>query len=112
MRVVRENCVTLFNSCHDKSIVPVKCSSGTYSISGQINCEDCQKGFTCPNEKLHSPLACSNGTYSNETRSVRCKICPAGFACPNPDQSPVECSSGYYSLGGTTKCLICPAGHR
>ena len=61
---------------------------------------------------MHSAMICLNGTYSDNTKSTECKTCPAGFSCPNIDEGPVECKNGYYSLGGTTQCIICPHGHR
>ena len=88
------------------------CNPGTYSVAGQINCENCSKGFMCPDDKMDSQIKCLNGTYSNETKSVICKICPAGYACPNPNDTPKECKSGYYSLQGNSQCFICPSGHR
>ena len=66
----------------------------------------------CPDEKMSSRTPCLNGTFSNENKSVECKVCPAGYACPNSAQSPVECSTGYYSLERDPWCSICPAGHR
>ena len=102
----------LFNSCLNKSISPVVCTPGTYSNTGETTCNNCTKGFKCPFNKMQSAIQCLNGTYSNETKSTECKTCPAGFSCPNVDETPVECKNGYYSLGETSQCLICPHGHR
>ena len=88
------------------------CTPGTYSNTGETKCNNCTKGYKCPFNKMQSALQCLNGTYSNETKSTECKTCPAGFSCPNTDETPVECKNGYYSLGATSQCLICPHGHR
>lgn len=66
----------------------------------------------CPNDKMHSPVPCANGTFANKTKSSECKICPVGFTCFDPRQTPIKCNDGYYSNGGTSACVICPAGHR
>ena len=91
---------------------PLECTAGTYSSTGETKCNNCTKGFKCPTDKMQSAIKCLNGTYSDKTKSTECKTCPAGFSCPNVDQKPVECKNGYYSLGGTTQCFICPHGHR
>ncbi len=66
----------------------------------------------CPDPEMHSPLPCVNGTFANETKSITCEICPAGYTCLDPRETPEKCGEGYYSSGGITPCVICPAGHR
>ena len=66
----------------------------------------------CPDAEMHSPLPCVNGTFANETNSITCEICPAGYTCLDPRETPEKCGEGYYSSGGITPCVICPAGHR
>ena len=90
----------------------MKCTPGTFASTGETKCNNCTKGFKCPSDKMESPIKCLNGTYSDETKLTKCKLCPAGFSCPNIDESPVQCKDGYYSLEGSSQCLICPHGHR
>ena len=40
------------------------------------------------------------GSYSGSAAAL-CLTCPAGKSCNNPAVSPVACSGGEYSLGGT-----------
>lgn len=44
-----------------------------------------------------------------------CVYCPSGFYCNSHSLYPIECSEGYYSLQGSTKCCpknqTCPVGY-
>ena len=99
-------------SCPNKHSSPAICAKGTFANVGSIECKNCSNGFMCPSDGLDVQIPCTNGSYANETRSSECKKCPAGFACLTPDQTPVECNTGQYSLEGSSQCLQCPAGHR
>ena len=99
-------------SCFNKSASPSPCEPGEFSSSGASQCENCSKGFMCPDAKMHSPLPCVNGTFANKTKSIVCEICPSGYTCLDPRETPEKCDEGYYSSGGITRCVICPAGHR
>jgi hypothetical protein len=100
------------DSCSDGSKPPSICLKGTYSTAGQTVCTNCSKGFKCPSDGMDTQTACGNATYADQPMSVECKTCPAGYACPRTDQDPVECTNGKYSLGGSSECDICLAGHR
>ena len=100
----------LFSCSNDAS--PQLCLKGTYSASGQLTCQDCEKGHSCPVDGLSAQQLCINGTYQNETKQTTCIQCPAGFMCSSVDVDPVACSTGKYSLQGMMECLNCPAGYR
>ena len=99
-------------SCADPSAEPSKCSSGTYAPSGSLQCLSCPKGSHCPSAGLAEYIPCVNGTYTDSVNQTSCQSCPAGQKCPNPAQSPEDCPSGTYSIGGQADCLVCPEGHR
>ena len=95
---------------------PMKCSKGYYQDQiGQTSCKRCK-----------------GGEYSTQTgRSTKCDICPVGHRCSFITSAPMKCSKGYYQdqigqtsckrckggeynvqTGRSTKCNICPVGHR
>ena len=112
MQLVLKTSIMNVFSCFNKSAEPSPCEPGEFSLSGASQCENCSKGFMCPDSKMHSQLPCVNGTFANKTRSTVCKTCPVGYECLDPRETPSRCSEGYYSVGGTTLCVRCPAGHR
>ena len=99
-------------SCADPGAEPLQCSSGTYSPSGSLQCLPCPEGSHCPSAGLAEYIPCVNGTYTDSVNQTSCQSCPAGQKCPNPAQSPEDCPSGTYSMGGQADCLVCPEGHR
>lgn len=95
---------------------PLIVSSGYYTTgggadgktrSGQRACEPgtyCEKGETHP---------CPSGTYgkSYKMKNSACSgFCPPGFFCPEATVIPQRCQAGTYSVGGNSKCSVCPGG--
>lgn len=101
----------LWTSCGNKIDV-VPCQPGSYASSGEMSCLPCPVGSHCPSSKMSTFIPCVNVTTAASENKTSCDPCPAGFKCTDPTKPPVACNSGYYSLGGTSQCTICPEGHR
>ncbi len=105
------------------------CPAGSYKSLYSEKCYTCPAGFFCPGD--NSKVRCKSGYYAENSGSTSCKICPAGHRCYYVDNAPVKCKKGQYQdqtgqrsckwckegeysfdIGRTTKCDICPAGHR
>ena len=157
--------------CYSVDDAPVKCPKGTYQdqigqtyckgcnifrgeysldIGRTTKCDICPAGHRCYSV-YNAPVKCPKGTYQDQTgqrnckrcnlgeysleagRTTKCDICPAGHRCYSVDDAPVKCPKGTYQdqigqryckgcnifrgeysldIGRTTKCDICPAGHR
>ena len=50
-----------------------------------------------------------NGNMNRDLCILCCLI--LGHMCPSPGLEPIECQTGFYSLGNSTSCLTCPAGY-
>lgn len=87
----------------------MKCSAGSYSLSGQGNCTRCPAGFQCNNPAI-MPVRCFSGSYSKEGATA-CTLCDAGMACPSPDVPPQPCGPGEYSDVGQPNCSNCAPGY-
>ena len=155
--------------CYSVYNAPVKCPKGTYQDEvGQRYCKGCNLGEysletgrttkcdICPAghrcySVYNAPVKCPKGTYQDQkgqryckgcnifrgeysleiARTTKCEICPAGHRCYSVDNPPIKCPKGTYQdqigqryckgcnrgeysldIGRTTKCDICPAGHR
>ena len=106
----------LGHGCYYVHVAPIACQKGQYQDQkGQRFCK-----------------SCNNGEYSLQTgRTTKCKICPSGHRCDYVHVAPIACQKGQYQdqrgqtyckrcnngeyslqIGRTTKCDICPAGHR
>ena len=105
------------------------CPAGSYKSLYNDKCYTCPTGSFCPGD--NSRITCKSGYYAEHSGSTSCKICPVGHRCYYVDNAPVKCTrgqyqdqtgqrsckwcnSGEYSIdtGRTTKCDICPVGHR
>ena len=98
-------------SCPDKTNATA-CSKGTFAGPGQTVCTVCPVGHFCPTQKLSAPKPCPLGTYANDTQQDSCTSCSSAHSCSNTSVDPVLCEEGYYSEGGRSECLPCPAGFR
>lgn len=93
--------------CPDKT-QKIACSNGFFSAYGEMECHACPLGWECRDHSYYGMFKCEHGYYSTSTTG--CIICPVGKYCLFPELDPVNCPSGYYSLGGEPRCSICPAG--
>eukprot|EP00347_Sterkiella_histriomuscorum_P024400 403331247 len=98
-------------SCSTASALPVICPEGYYSNTKALTCTSCPAGYYCPDKSSSASMTqCADGFYSIGGQSA-CIECPAGKDCTNKAISPVSCSTGYYSVAGSTVgCTQCPAG--
>ena len=155
------------HSCYSSTAAPVNCSKGQYQDQkgqrfckrcnyGEYNiqtgrstkCDICPVGHSCY-ASTAAPVKCSEGQYQNQTgerfckrcsageyniqtgRSTKCDVCPVGHRCYSSIAVPVKCSKGRYQdqkgqrfckqcsageyniqTGRSTKCDVCPVGHR
>ena len=105
------------------------CPAGSYKSFYRDKCYICPAGSFCPGD--NSWITCKSGYYAEKSGSTSCKICPAGHRCYYVNVAPMVCLKGQYqdqmgqrfckscnngeyslTIGRTTKCDICPAGHR
>ena len=105
------------------------CPAGSYKLQYTGRCYTCPAGSFCPGD--NSRTKCKSGYYAEFSGSTSCRICPAGHRCYYVDSAPIACKKGQYQdqagqisckwckdgeyslkFGRTTKCDICPAGHR
>ncbi|CAB4004098.1 mastigoneme [Paramuricea clavata] len=112
-----------------KQTYSLSCPAGSYLLSHRTKCYTCQAGFSCAGD--NSRVRCKSGYYAENPGSTSCKICPASHRCYYVYNAPVQCSKGYYQnqtgqkfckkcnageyniqTGRSTKCDICPVGHR
>ena len=98
-------------SCTDCSDGEVSYTRADESAGDKKNCFACPAGFKCPDKNAYNMLKCRKGTYRRSEDSPNtCITCPAGSKCPNIDEAPIVCPDGQYSTGGSTSCLVVPAG--
>lgn len=78
-------------SCSNLAAAPKDCAKGTFSVEGQIYCQQCPQG-----------------SYSL-TGADSCTVCPAGKKCFDGSSytSPTDCTAGTYSPTGSLVCLGC-----
>lgn len=58
------------------------CTSGYYSLAGEMNCTKCPAAKMCPFPSI-SPINCPTGTHTqNLEGQTSCTDCQAGFYCP------------------------------
>lgn len=70
-------------SCDSFSGSTTVCSSGEYSLAGEMNCTECPKGYMCPFTMIDKIL-CPSGTHTGGlTMQTSCQNCPAGSYCHN-----------------------------
>ena len=87
-----------------KGKVPVPCKMGTYSLSGELECQKCPAGYKCP-DPTSDKEACPDGTYSYDFYT-ECLPCPGGFECPGNDGYQIRrCQHGTYSPPGQKTCV-------
>lgn len=99
---------TAGSSCADKSMKPVDCQPGTFSLAGATACSPCPAGFECTNPAAW-PVVCNEGFYAVQGSS-QCQVCPAGHSCAERTAAN-SCPEGSYSNAGEELCTVCPAGH-
>ena len=90
--------------CPD-GIIKVKCPEGTYSDVGEKICQECG----CE--------GCLESNIINETTKEIVKYagscttegtCYPGFGMDPETKSCMKCVPGYYSVGGSMECELCP----
>ena len=97
---------TTVNNC-------ITCDNGFFSSPGNEICIPCPIG-TFEDGKHLKCISCLSGQYNDLQGQSFCKNCPAGTENGNIKSvsidSCIQCSPGFYSHEGFSKCLKCPPG--
>ena len=84
------------------------CSTGEYSLEGEIHCHQCPSGASCD---LFSYTLCTLGQFSPYGNNT-CYNCEAGYYCPDIYQHEKKCPPGtYQDATGQTYCKTCAEGY-
>ena len=84
------------------------CSTGEYSLEGEIHCHQCPSGASCT---LSSYTLCTLGQFSPYGNNT-CYNCEAGYYCPDIYQYEKKCPPGtYQDATGQTYCKTCAEGY-
>jgi len=98
--------------CTTPSALPIPCNAGEYSNAGATSCSTCTDGYNCKTDGTLEVCAPGDICDASNGYSTIFK-CPAGYKCNdytlNVGAGQMEaCSSGSYSLEGSSHCSICP----
>ena len=88
------------------------CGNNTYSVSGQIQCNNtCPVGFQV-NTRTNKCDACPEGYYKNTVDAQPCSKCAAGYHQSSTGNTAcAECTAGkYVNQTGQRNCDECPNG--
>jgi len=120
--------------CTGSAALPIACSPGEYSSAGQSSCTACELNHICPTGHAESKQSCPTGYIPNSVKThcvynpvkldsvecaskegyyisgTSCLECPAGSYCVDANLPHIKCPEGTFSLAGSAKCDLCPAG--
>ena len=101
------------------------CENGWFK-NGNLSCRQCLPGYVCPTSTVESIctsgsyapalgtacITCAVNSYSSGNASTSCTPCAANSVsvAGAVDESMCACNDGYYKLGLTKTCALCPAG--